>query len=122
MGRDINRITLEQIFKPGGILESQLPSYEHRPSQQVMAEAVLDAIANRHPLCVEAGTGTGKTLAYLIPSLFCNQRVIVSTATKNLQDQIFFQRYPLYPQASLPQLIGDLHEGETKLSLLKKVL
>ena len=59
--------TLEGIFAPGGILESWLPNYEYRPSQLTMAEAVLDAIQNRHHLCVEAGTGTGKTLAYLIP-------------------------------------------------------
>lgn len=114
-------ITLEQIFKPGGILESRLPSYEYRPSQQVMAEAVLEAIADRHPLCVEAGTGTGKTLAYLIPSLFCNQRVIVSTATKNLQDQIFFKDIPFIRQHLFPNLSVTYMKGRQNYLCLKKL-
>ena len=114
-------LTLEQIFKPGGILESRLPNYEHRPSQQVMAEAVLDAIANRHPLCVEAGTGTGKTLAYLIPSLFCKQRVIVSTATKNLQDQIFFKDIPFIRQHLFPDLSVTYMKGRQNYLCLKKL-
>jgi ATP-dependent DNA helicase DinG len=119
--RDTNSLTLEQIFEPGGILESRLPSYEHRPSQQVMAEAVLDAIANRHPLCVEAGTGTGKTLAYLIPSLFCNQRVIVSTATKNLQDQIFFKDIPFIREHLFPNLSVTYMKGRQNYLCLKKL-
>ena len=88
--------SLEEIFEPGGILSGQLPSYEFRESQQIMAKAVLDAIANRRSLCVEAGTGTGKTLAYLIPALFSQKRVIVSTATKNLQDSFSSRTSPLF--------------------------
>ena len=82
-------MTLAEIFGPEGVLASCLPSYEYRSSQLEMAEAVLEAIQNQHHLCVEAGTGTGKTLAYLIPALFSRKRVIVSTATKNLQEQLF---------------------------------
>ena len=70
-------LTLAEIFGPGGVLASRLPRYEYRPSQLQMAEAVLAAIQNQHHLCVEAGTGTGKTLAYLIPALFSKKRVIV---------------------------------------------
>jgi ATP-dependent DNA helicase DinG len=121
MGRDTHSITLEQIFKPGGILESRLPTYEYRPSQQVMAEAVLDAITDRHPLCVEAGTGTGKTLAYLIPSLFCKQRVIVSTATKNLQDQIFFKDIPFIREHLFPNLSVTYMKGRQNYLCLKKL-
>ena len=87
-------ITLEEIFGPDGVLEKKLPNYEYRASQQVMAEAVLEALQSSQSLCVEAGTGTGKTLAYLIPALFSYQRTIVSTATKNLQDQIFSKDIP----------------------------
>ena len=113
-------ITLEDIFQPGGILESRLPNYEYRPSQLTMAEAVLDAIRNRYPLCVEAGTGTGKTLAYLIPSLFSPQRVIISTATKNLQDQLFFKDIPFIRQHLFPDLRVTYMKGRTNYLCLKK--
>ena len=113
-------ITLEDIFEPGGILESRLPNYEHRPSQSTMAQAVLDAIRNRHPLCVEAGTGTGKTLAYLIPSLFSPQRVIISTATKNLQDQLFFKDIPFIRQHLFPDLRVTYMKGRANYLCLKK--
>ena len=112
--------TLEDIFEPGGILESRLPNYEHRPSQSTMAQAVLDAIRNRYPLCVEAGTGTGKTLAYLIPSLFSPQRVIVSTATKNLQDQLFFKDIPFIRQHLFPDLKVTYMKGRANYLCLKK--
>ena len=114
-------ITLKEIFKPGGILESRLPNYEYRPSQCTVAEAVLDAIQNRHPLCVEAGTGTGKTLAYLIPSLFSTQRVIVSTATKNLQDQLFFKDIPFIREHLFPNLSVTYMKGRTNYLCLKKL-
>ena len=113
-------ITLKDIFEPGGILESQLPNYEYRPSQATMAEAVLDAIRNRYPLCVEAGTGTGKTLAYLIPSLFSTQRVIVSTATRNLQDQLFFKDIPFIREHLFPDLRVTYMKGRTNYLCLKK--
>jgi ATP-dependent DNA helicase DinG len=113
-------ITLEDIFQPGGILESRLPNYEYRPSQSTMAEAVLDAIRNRHTLCVEAGTGTGKTLAYLIPSLFSTQRVIISTATRNLQDQLFFKDIPFIRQHLFPDLRVTCMKGRTNYLCLKK--
>ncbi|MEE8348599.1 MAG: ATP-dependent DNA helicase [Acidobacteriota bacterium] len=113
-------ITLEEIFEPGGVLEKRLPNYEHRPSQSTMAAAVLEAIQNRHPLCVEAGTGTGKTLAYLIPSLFSPQRVIVSTATRNLQDQLFFKDIPFIRQHLFPDLRVTYMKGRTNYLCLKK--
>ena len=101
-------ITLEEIFGPNGVLEKKLPNYEYRASQQVMAEAVLEALQSSQSLCVEAGTGTGKTLAYLIPALFSCQRTIISTATKNLQDQIFPYLYLLYKVPVLPLLFHFL--------------
>ncbi|MEE2822027.1 MAG: ATP-dependent DNA helicase [Acidobacteriota bacterium] len=113
--------TLEGIFAPGGILESCLPNYEYRPSQLTMAEAVLDAIQNRHHLCVEAGTGTGKTLAYLIPSLFSNKRVIVSTVTKNLQDQLFLKDIPFIRRHLFPDLRVTCMKGRSNYLCLKKL-
>ncbi len=114
-------ITLEAIFKPGGILERRFPSYEYRPSQHVIAKAVLDAIRNRYPLCVEDGTGTGKTLAYLIPSLFSNQRVIVSTATKNLQDQLFSKDIPFIREHLFPSLSVTYMKGRQNYLCLRKL-
>jgi ATP-dependent DNA helicase DinG len=72
-----------------------LPGYEHRADQLAMAHAVAEAIAKRSYLVAEAGTGTGKTLAYLVPAVLSGRRVIVSTATKTLQEQIWGKDIPL---------------------------
>ena len=95
--------TLHEFFAPGGILaQSPLP-YEYRPGQLEMAKAVERALAERRHLIVEAGTGTGKTLAYLLPALRTGQRVIISTGTKALQDQLYFRDVPF-----LESLLGEL--------------
>ena len=113
-------MTLAEIFGPEGVLASCLPSYEYRSSQLEMAEAVLEAIQNQHHLCVEAGTGTGKTLAYLIPALFSRKRVIVSTATKNLQEQLFFKDIPFIRKYLFPQLSVTYMKGRQNYLCLKK--
>jgi ATP-dependent DNA helicase DinG len=76
------------LFAPGGGLASAHPQYEHRPGQDEMAHAVSRVLAEGGRLMVEAGTGTGKTFAYLIPAILSGRRLVVSTGTKNLQDQI----------------------------------
>lgn len=83
-----------KIFSPGGLLAQKLRAYEHRPEQQQMAEAVERALREEHFLIVEAGTGTGKTLAYLIPAIQSGQRIVISTGTKTLQEQLFFKDIP----------------------------
>ncbi len=95
--------TLHEFFAPGGILARSPLPYEYRPGQYEMAKAVEHAFAERRHLIVEAGTGTGKTLAYLLPALRTGQRVIVSTGTKALQDQLFFRDIPF-----LETLLGEL--------------
>src|SRR5688572_9594357 len=85
----------DTLLGPGGALQAVLPAYEHRPQQLQMARAVERAFAERSYLLAEAGTGTGKTLAYLVPAVLSGRRVVVSTATKTLQDQIFFKDLPL---------------------------
>ncbi|HWP84476.1 MAG TPA: ATP-dependent DNA helicase [Terriglobia bacterium] len=87
-------LSMEAWFSPGGLLARAHPHYEFRAGQLRMAQAVEEAFQQRQHLLVEAGTGTGKTLAYLIPALTSGRRVVVSTGTKNLQDQIYFKDIP----------------------------
>src|SRR5262249_55549584 len=76
------------ILAPGGGLEHAIPHYEDRAEQRLMSAAVARALDDQRALVVEAGTGTGKTLAYLVPALASGKRVVVSTGTRALQDQI----------------------------------
>jgi len=83
------------LLAPGGGLERAIPYYEDRAEQRAMSAAVARALDDERPLIVEAGTGTGKTLAYLIPALQSGKRVVVSTGTRALQDQIARHDIPL---------------------------
>ncbi|HEX8087206.1 MAG TPA: ATP-dependent DNA helicase [Blastocatellia bacterium] len=85
---------MEEVFGPGGLIAQHHPNYEYRPGQIEMAEAVSDTLAGGGIALIEAGTGTGKTLAYLIPALASGRRVIVATATKNLQEQLYKKDIP----------------------------
>ena len=98
--------TLHEFFSPNGILARSSLAFEHRKGQYEMAKAVESALADKRHLIVEAGTGTGKTLAYLVPALrFARehgQRVILSTGTKNLQEQLYFKDIPF-----LESILGE---------------
>jgi len=85
---------VDAVFAPGGVLASSLPGFEPRGGQVEMARAVARVFAEGGVLLAEAGTGTGKTLAYLIPAILSRERVLVSTGTKNLQEQIYFKDIP----------------------------
>ena len=91
--------SLHQFFAPGGVLSQKHPAYEFRRGQLQMAQAVEQALDERRHLIVEAGTGTGKTLAYLMPVIRSGKRVIISTGTKNLQEQLFYKDVPFLEQA-----------------------
>ena len=93
---------VRSIFSPDGPLRAAVAGFESRAGQREMADAVAGAIESKSVLLVEAGTGTGKTLAYLIPALVSGRRVLVSTGTKNLQEQIVNKDLPIVAQA-----IGD---------------
>ena len=83
------------MFASEGTLARALPGFETRPAQLQMADAVAAAFADGGILLAEAGTGTGKTLAYLVPAILSRQRVLISTGTKNLQEQIYFKDLPV---------------------------
>jgi ATP-dependent DNA helicase DinG len=102
-------VSLHNFFAPGGILSKTHPAYEFRRGQLQMAQAVEQALAEKRHLIVEAGTGTGKTLAYLLPVIRSGKRVIVSTGTKNLQEQLFYKDIPFIEQALFPNGEGKLN-------------
>jgi ATP-dependent DNA helicase DinG len=85
---------MQTYFGPGGRLAATLPGFEPRPEQAALAQEVADAIERGEHLLAEAGTGTGKSLAYLIPALASSRRVVVATATKALQDQLLTKDIP----------------------------
>src|SRR3954468_8426780 len=95
--------SLYQFFAPGGILSRTHPAYEFRRGQLQMAQAVEQALEEKRHLIVEAGTGTGKTLAYLLPVIRSGKRVIISTGTKNLQEQLFHKDVPFLEAALVPE-------------------
>jgi len=103
----VSRLTLHQFFAPGGVLAGSHPAYEFRRGQLQMAQAVEQALEEKRHLIVEAGTGTGKTLAYLLPVRRSGKRVIISTGTKNLQEQLFYKDIPFLEQA----LFGESSSG-----------
>jgi ATP-dependent DNA helicase DinG len=94
--------------------------YEHRPGQLQMAEAIHDAFANHHHAIVEAGTGTGKTLAYLLPAICSGRRVVISTATKSLQEQLYQKDVPFLQKHFAPNLKVAVMKGRSNFLCLTK--
>src|SRR4029077_16405972 len=92
-------LDLQDIFGHGGPLARALPDFRVGREQLHMAQRVADALAMRESLVVEAGTGTGKTFAYLVPALLSGRRVLISTGTRTLQDQLFAKDLPLVAAA-----------------------
>ncbi|HEX4809515.1 MAG TPA: DEAD/DEAH box helicase, partial [Bryobacteraceae bacterium] len=92
VGHDRGKV--RSFFRRNGLLSRFHPHYEFRPGQLEMAEAVESALTEGRHLIVEAGTGTGKTLAYLVPAILSGKRVVISTGTKNLQEQLYFKDVP----------------------------
>ena len=90
---------VREVFSAGGPLARVFGGYEPRDGQRRMADAVASVVDTGGTLLAEAGTGTGKTLAYLIPAILSGHRVLVSTGTKNLQEQIFFKDLPALQDA-----------------------
>ena len=101
--------SLRDLFAADGQLARAVPGYRPRAAQLRMAEAVAEAFDLGSKLVVEAGTGTGKTFAYLVPALLSGRHVLVSTGTRTLQDQLFHRDLPMLAAAlgRPPRLRGD---------------
>ncbi len=101
---------IEEVLGADGLLSRAIEGFAHRPQQLAMAEAVAAAIEEGEHLIAEAGTGTGKTYAYLVPALLSGRKVVISTGTRNLQDQLFLR--------DLPRL-REVMASPAKVALLK---
>jgi len=99
--------SLHQFFTPGGVLARTHPAYEFRRGQLQMAQAVEQALEEKRHLIVEAGTGTGKSLAYLLPVIRSGKRVIISTGTKNLQEQLLYKDIPFLERALFGEAVSS---------------
>jgi ATP-dependent DNA helicase DinG len=102
--------SLTPVFSPEGPLAAAIPGFRARAQQVEMARRVLEAIQQQKTFIAEAGTGTGKTFAYLVPALMAGGKVIVSTGTKTLQDQLFNKDLPL---------VRDALKAPVQVALLK---
>lgn len=116
---------MEEIFGPCGLIARAHPDYEHRPGQIQMAEAVLRAFEERRHLIVEAGTGTGKTLAYLVPAIAAatarGGRVVISTGTKNLQEQLMEKDIPFLQRVLPKKFTAAYMKGRSNYLCLQRV-
>jgi ATP-dependent DNA helicase DinG len=123
--------SMQDVFGPGGFLEKCMAGgfdrsvvnsdYEYRAAQLEMAELVHDAFETHHHAIVEAGTGTGKTLAYLIPAICSGRRVVISTATKSLQEQLFQKDIPFLRKHFAPNLNVAVMKGRSNFLCISKL-
>ena len=113
--------SLEEVFSPDGTLAAAIPGYRERRDQLSMAQAIRDAIEANSVLVAEAGTGTGKTFAYLVPALLCGGKVIVSTGTKTLQDQLFDRDLPAVRAALTSGATAALLKGRANYVCLYRL-
>jgi ATP-dependent DNA helicase DinG len=119
-------MSVASVLGPQGLVAQKLGSFESRPEQLAMAEAVADAIAGRHHLMVEAGTGVGKSFAYLVPAVLAatgnkNCRIVVSTHTISLQEQLILKDIP-FLQSALPQsFTAALVKGRSNYLSLRRL-
>ena len=112
--------TLDNIFGENGLLSQHMPYFTPRQSQYEMSKTIWETINRQDTLVAEAGTGTGKTYAYLVPALLSGQRTLISTATKTLQDQLFNRDLPAILQAlSLPIVTALLKGRDNYLCLYR---
>jgi ATP-dependent DNA helicase DinG len=116
---------MQSIFGPDGLIAKTHPEYEHRPGQIAMAEAVLRAFEEKRHLIVEAGTGTGKTLAYLVPAIAAacgsGARIVISTGTKNLQEQLMDKDIPFLQETLPARFRAAVMKGRNNYACLHRI-
>jgi ATP-dependent DNA helicase DinG len=116
---------MQEIFGRDGLISKAHPEYEHRPGQIQMAEAVLRAFEQKRHLIVEAGTGTGKTLAYLVPAIAAacgsGARVVISTGTKNLQEQLMDKDIPFLQDVLPAKFRAAVMKGRNNYACLHRI-
>ncbi len=116
---------MEKIFGREGLIARAHPEYEYRPGQIEMAEAVLRAFEEHRHLIVEAGTGTGKTLAYLVPAIAAatarGGRVVISTGTKNLQEQLMEKDIPFLQRVLKKKFTAAYMKGRSNYACLHRI-
>jgi ATP-dependent DNA helicase DinG len=113
--------SVEDLLGADGPFARELPGFVTREVQQLMARAVAEAIDDRHALIAEAGTGTGKTFAYLVPAMLSGKRVIISTGTKALQDQLFHRDLPRVRSVLGARLSAALLKGRANYLCLHRL-
>jgi ATP-dependent DNA helicase DinG len=118
---DAKEISMADIFGDGGLLAKRHHSFEFRRGQLEMAEIVEEAFAKHQHALIEAGTGTGKTLAYLLPAIRSGRRVVISTATKSLQEQLYHKDIPFLQKHFAPDLKVALMKGRNNFLCRHKV-
>lgn len=116
---------MEEIFGPAGLIAKYHKDYEYRLGQIKMAEAVLRAFEDKKHLIVEAGTGTGKTLAYLVPAIAAalgqKKRIIISTGTKNLQEQLMEKDIPFLQKVLPKKFTAAYMKGRSNYACLYRI-
>ena len=111
---------IKNILGPDGLLSRSLAGFEYRPSQLDMALLIQDAMDKKIPTLVEAGTGTGKTFGYLVPIILSGKKAVISTGTKNLQEQIYFKDLPLLQAAFRFKIDAMIMKGRKNYLCLNK--
>jgi ATP-dependent DNA helicase DinG len=116
---------MQEVFGPEGLIARTHPEYEHRPGQIEMAAAVLRAFEEKRHLIVEAGTGTGKTLAYLVPAIAAacgsGARIVISTGTKNLQEQLMEKDIPFLQETLPAKFRAAVMKGRNNYACLHRI-
>ncbi|MAL83265.1 MAG: ATP-dependent helicase, partial [Idiomarina sp.] len=113
--------TVLSVFKPTGELAQAITNFQPRAAQQQMAEAIAATVKKKGQLVVEAETGTGKTFAYLAPVLLGKGKAIISTGTKNLQEQLFHRDLPTLRKVLAPEKVVALLKGRSNYLCLHRM-
>jgi len=112
---------VQDILSETGPLAGSIDGFTVRPQQQQLAQTIADVMNNNDSLVCEAGTGTGKTFAYLVPALLSGKRVIISTGTKHLQDQLYYKDLPIVRKALNVPIVTALLKGRANYLCLHRL-